>query len=136
LGGSVKPIERWRAENLADYFRKKYLDVTGKVHEYAQGRHNGIMNRYLRHTNKNANMVLKYIDAFFEIGYDSPTMETFGTSGRIGEIDTYLATGKKPYYLTAKRDKPPIEQSVKESTSESKQAFLDFISGKGGKGND
>lgn len=120
-------VEKWSNDKFVQYFYERYIDATGNTHVSARSKHRGIIGRYLKHTEGNKAKVKAYIDAFFQIGYDTPTLEWFGTSGRIGELDTFISTGKKPFYLTAKEKQAKVEQAEQINKGMSAEAFLKRI---------
>lgn len=103
----------WRLADFKRYFYEKYKERTQMSHVEAEKVHTGILSRVLKQLDGDKTMLKKYIDAFFEIGYDNPSLEVFGTSGRQSEIATYLNTGKKPYYIDSKNRVKSHEQDLK-----------------------
>lgn len=92
----------WRLADFRRYFYQKYRERTGLSHVEVEKVHAGIMSRILKQLDDDKTMLKRYIDAFFEIGYDNPSLEVFGTSGRFAEIATYIKDGKKPFYVEVK----------------------------------
>lgn len=120
-------VEKWKNDHFVQYFYEKYIDATGKSHESARSKHRGIMGRIIRSLGNDKLKVKRYIDAFFEIGYEIPTLEWFGTSGRLTELDAYLKKGKKPFYLTARQKKEQIKNAEQQNKGLSAESFLKRI---------
>lgn len=120
-------LNKWKNRNFVQYFYKKYLDVIGKHHEETRSKHGGMVGTVLRKTDNDREAVKNLIDAFFEMGYDNPTLEQFCTSGRKAEVTLYVETGKKPYYLTVRDKKEIIDNAKQENSGISTQDFLNRI---------
>lgn len=120
-------VDKWKNDHFVQYFYEKYIDATGKTHEAARSKHRGIMGRIIRNLGNDKMKVKRYIDAFFEIGYESPTLEWFGTSGRLTELDMYIEEGKKPFYLTSRKKKEQIKNAEQQNKGLSAESFLKRI---------
>lgn len=112
----------WRLVDFRNYFYEKYQEKTSMTHANVEKVHTGIMSRLLKQLDGDKTALKEYIDAFFEIGYDNPSMETFGTSGRFAEISLYLKEGKKPFYIGKKS---ATERKAQEAKAEQQYQGLD-----------
>jgi predicted transcriptional regulator len=123
----------WRTDEFIDYFYRKYLDLTGSPHTVTKTVHRAIIVRMLKQLDENKHDLRKYIDAFFEIGYDNKSLEWFGTSGRAAEIALYLKEGKKPFYIDNKERTNKKQKEVEEAQQEYKgidpNAFIKRLRG-------
>ncbi|MGG1263786.1 helix-turn-helix domain-containing protein [Brevibacillus laterosporus] len=121
-----QPEDTWSVSNFINYFYDKFFETTGLKHSVSKGKHAGIMQRVLKQMDGDSKSELrKYIDAFFNIGYEIKTIEWFGTSCRVGEIRAFLTDGTKPFYLN---DKQKIKQKeVKEAKQQNQGLSLDAL---------
>ncbi len=115
----------WKVSNFVTYFYRKYRKKYGTDHEQVKTVHAGINTRLLKQLDGDKSLYRKYIDAFFEIGYENSTLEWFGTSGRFAEIDLFIKEGKKPFYLTEKKAAAQKTQAVQEAKQERKGMTLE-----------
>lgn len=112
---SNRPVEKWTRTNFVEYFYYKYLKATGRPHSVTKTKHVGMIGNCLRRVNNDKELLKKYIDAFFEMGYEIPSLEVFSSSARFPEIELYLNEGKKPYYLKKKSKTSKMsEDEIKE----------------------
>jgi len=110
----------WGTDDFRDYFYRKFFDSTGSPHAVSETVHRSIIVRALKQLDENKHELKKYIDAFFDIGYDNKSLEWFGTSGRIAEISLYIREGKKPFYIDKKETANKKRQEVAEAKQEYK----------------
>ncbi|ALA07276.1 hypothetical protein SECTIM467_152 [Brevibacillus phage SecTim467] len=120
-------VDRWTNNHFVTYFYRRYLSLVGKPHEEARAKHRGMLGRVIRNLSDSKTKARQYIDTFFQMGYESPSIEIFSTTGRMTEIETYLSEGKKPYYLQAKEKKEMVETAEQENKGMSAEAFLKRI---------
>lgn len=113
---SVIDVSKWGIPQFREYFYDKYLDATDHPHPRNISKHKGLLQRVINMLDNDKELVKTYIDTFFEIGYEVLTMEYFSTTARIGEIQTYLVNGKKPFFLEKKPRKKKESASVTEGT--------------------
>jgi len=127
--------DTWNVTNFVDFFYKKFLEATGQKHSGSLGMHQGIMKRSLKQMEGESKHELRrYINAFFEMGYDIKTIEWFGRNGRVGEVRQYLSDGTKPFYLTDKyknesSQKVDVENATQERTGLSLEALDRLLGG-------
>lgn len=112
-------ISQWKVKQFKEYFYDKYLDLLGQPHPRNEKKHTGQLRRVLDNLNGDKELLKKYIDASFEIGYDNMTLDYFCSASRLGEIQTYLVNGKRPFYLEKNKSRSRI---VNEPTEEVKRA--------------
>jgi len=101
----------WGTDDFRDYFYRKYFDLTGSAHPVTDTVHRSIIVRALRQLDESKHELRKYIDAFFDIGYDNKSLEWFGTSGRLSEISLFIREGKRPFYIEKKSSYKPKRES-------------------------
>lgn len=131
--GQEEDVTLWKTDRFLDHFYGLFARATGRSHEVSKSKHRGMMARFVRNFEDDRPMAKKYIEAFFEIGYDNQSLEMFSTSGRMEELSIYLQTGKKPFYLDNNKKKKPSAAEVPEQSTSymSPEDFLQRI--KGGK---
>lgn len=112
-------VNDWKVKQFKEYYYDKYLDLLGQPHPRNEKKHTGQLRRVLDNLNGDKELLKKYIDASFEIGYDNMTLDYFCSASRLGEIQTYLMTGKRPFYLEKNKSRSRI---VDEPTEEVKRA--------------
>ncbi|MCY8119562.1 helix-turn-helix domain-containing protein [Bacillus spizizenii] len=103
-------VSDWGVEQFKEYYYDKYLDKTGHAHPRNIKKHTGMMRNVIRNTG-GKELLKKYIDGVFDIGYDNLTLD-YLSSNRIGEVQTYLLNGKKPFYIEKKEPKKRETESV------------------------
>ncbi|MGG3801224.1 helix-turn-helix domain-containing protein [Metabacillus fastidiosus] len=114
---SLLHVDEWKIEQFRDYYYDKYLDAIGQPHPLNMKKHTGIMHRIVK-TMEGKNELLKsYIDTVFEIGYDNMTLD-YLSAHRLEEIQTFLVSGKKPFYMEKKYPKVRDVESVLIQTGE------------------
>jgi hypothetical protein len=115
-------INEWNVAMFRQYFYDKYLDRMEMPHP-SLVKHKGMMNNALKALGGDNELLKKHIDAFFEIGYDNLTLDFFCSSARLGEIQTFLASGKKPFYLEKKNQTQAVDRyrAFEEGQKEQKQ---------------
>lgn len=106
----IKVFE-WDVEQFKEYYYDKYLDKTGQPHPRNIKKHTGILRRILRNVEEKNELLRVYIDNVFEIGYDNVTLDYLSTN-RLGEVQTFILNGKKPFYLTKNESKKQEVESV------------------------
>lgn len=125
--GMPEDVQKWKNDSFVQYFYEKHIDATDKTHEAARSKHRGMFGRVIANCGGDKLKVKRLVDAFFEIGYDIKSLEWFCTSGRMAELELYLTTGKKPYYIAAKDKKEAVESATQDSSGMSPEAFLNRI---------
>lgn len=108
---ALMSVNEWDVEQFKEYYYDKYLDKTGQPHPRNIKKHTGIMRRIVKNMGGKNELLKGYIDNVFEIGYDNPTLDYLSTN-RIGEIQTFIVSGKKPFYLEKKEPKKREVESV------------------------
>lgn len=120
--------DTWSISNFIDHFYRRFILVTGQNPVGSLGMHQGIMKRCLKQMDGESKHDLKkYIDTFFDMGYDIQTIEWFGINGRIGEIRTFLSDGTKPFYLTEKYKKGSPQSEIKDAVQERQGLSLEEL---------
>lgn len=99
----VLNVSEWTSRQFKEYYYDKYLDTVGHPHPSNHVKHMGIINRVLKNLNNDKELLKRYIDAVFEIGYENLSIESFSSATRLGEIQTYLVNGTKPFYIKKKQ---------------------------------
>lgn len=126
-GGLPDDVAMWKNDDFVQYFYEKYLDATGKTHQSARSKHRGMIGRIIKNADGNKERVKHFIDAFFQVGHDRQSLESFCTSGRAAEIDASVKSGKKPDYLVAQEKKGKVEGAEQENKGMSAADFLKRI---------
>lgn len=91
-----KPVTKWTPTDFVTYHSQKYLNVVGFPHPTSRkhiGMAKNIVNKY------GHEHVKLYIDTFFEMGFDNKTFNILASGSYIGHIQTYLSTGKLPFFI-------------------------------------
>lgn len=101
---SQMPSDEWGAEQFKEYYYDKYLDHTGQPHPRNIKRHTGQLRRIIKTMEGKHELLRGYIDNIFLIGYDNVTLDQL-SAHRIGELQSYILSGKKPFYLEKKEPK-------------------------------
>ncbi|MCP8973116.1 helix-turn-helix domain-containing protein [Bacillus licheniformis] len=97
-------VSEWDVQQFKEYYYDKYLDNTDQPHPRNNKKHTGMMRHIVSSMNGENELLKKYIDCVFEIGYDNVTLDYLSTN-RLGEIQTFITSGKKPFYLEKKLSK-------------------------------
>jgi predicted transcriptional regulator len=108
---ALMDISTWDVEQFKEYYYDKYLDMTGQPHPRNIKKHTGIMRRIVKGIGGKNELLRGYIDSLFEIGYDNVTLD-YLSSNRLGEVQTFTVSGKKPFYLVKKEPKKREVDSV------------------------
>lgn len=116
-------VSEWDVKQFKEYFYDKYLDVVEHVHPRNEKKHTGQLRRVLQNLQGDKDTLKEYIDKSFEIGYDVVTLDYFCSANRIGEVQAYITTGKKPFYLT--KGKSQADPTPQESKTEYKGLSVD-----------
>lgn len=95
-------VEKWNIQQFKMYFYDKYIDIMGQPHPSNDKRHTGSLRNVLKNLDGNKELLKKYIDSYFEIGYDNLSLDYFSSATRLGEIQAFITNGAIPFYLKKK----------------------------------
>ncbi|MGG6449527.1 helix-turn-helix domain-containing protein [Pseudobacillus badius] len=121
-------VDEWQVKQFKEYYYDKYLDVTGQPHPRNQKKHTGMVKRIMSNMEGKNELLREYMDTVFEIGYDNVTLD-YLSSNRIGEIQTYLVSGKRPFYLERQRPEAGNETLTVEKTNMTSKELMDKLLG-------
>lgn len=108
---ALMDLSEWGVEQFKEYYYDKYLNVTEQPHPRNIKKHTGIMRRLVNSVDGKNELLKQYIDSVFEIGYDNMTLD-YMSATRVGEIQTFISTGKRPFYLENKNPKERVVDDV------------------------
>lgn len=120
----MKDVSEWKVPQFKDYYYDLYFDVVGQPHPKNKAKHTGLVRRVLKNLNNDNALLKQYIDKSFEIEYENRTLDYFSSSNRLGEIQTYISTGQKPFYI---RRKPSKQEDIIPEEKKTKMASKDLF---------
>lgn len=121
-----REVENWRNKEFLSYFFAKYQEATGKrlIVNGDNRKYSTIITNCANRLDGDKERLKAHIDAYFAIGYDTPSLESFSANARVPELDAFIDKGVKPFYIDkqvkAKEDKAVVEKAVERKTDKSK----------------
>jgi biotin operon repressor len=117
---SSMDVSAWKKKHFLSYFLHRYEKATDTTFSIAPSNRkaHGMMANCIKRVDADAAKLKAHIDAFFDIGYDIPSLEFFAGTGRVPELDAFITKGVRPYYLVQKQ-KAAATEVEKESVSKS-----------------
>lgn len=97
---SNKDLDSWKTKQFKEYFYHKYFTKVGLPHPINVKKHTGQMARLIKAYGETTLKAM--IDAFFDIGYTTLSLEYFSTTARQAEIQQFLADGTLPFFIAQK----------------------------------
>lgn len=120
-----KPVTEWSSTDFVTYHSQKYLNAVGFPHPTSRkhiGMAKNIVNKY------GHEQVKLYIDTFFEMGFDNRTFNMLASGSYIGHIQTYLSTGKLPFFINQPnkdiQETYPAQEKLDEDSRERAAIFM------------